>query len=79
VADAVFVCVAVLDAVCVGVCVFVEDCVRVLVIVSVTVGVFVPVIDGDGVGTTGASQHPPFNAREQLQSPTRPAFAPSSE
>ena len=52
---------------------------RVFVLVLVDVAVCVPVIDGDGVGMTGASQHPPLRGLEQTQSPIRPVLDPSSE
>ena len=45
----------------------------------VDVAVCVPVVEAEGVGTTGASQHPPLRGLEQAQSPIRPVLGPSSE
>jgi hypothetical protein len=67
------------DAVCVEVLVCVAVRVAVFVELCVDVAVCVPVDDGEGVGTTGASQHPPFKGLPQGQSPTNPVFDPSSE
>ena len=67
------------EAVTVLVAVFVGEYVRVEVIVLVELAVCVPVVEADGVGTTGASQQPPLRGLEQAQSQIRPVLAPSSE